>query len=301
MSIKAPAANFTIVPNELFELMPLMNKGELMVTLTIVRETLGWHIDRKRLTLDDLVEKTGLSRDTVIQGLKDGLSRDTLERTIISKNHIEWGIKFADSEMLKNEGNSDGRKILPSLVGKSYQAPQKTSAKTAASYLTLKKEINKDGVPASANPSEATNEPIRVEAGAEFTESKPKRRTPATAAPSGPPADNPANDIKMLEQAFVTFSRRPGPVRSNYAAYNKTWRTPLKEILDMCGGDVSQAIQVIEAAVKKLLVSKLTFDAPVQIIKTARSVYGDMNLPSETKSVLLTRPAKKEHPNAVSR
>lgn len=78
MSIQAP--NYTQTPNEIFELMPLMDEAELRVTLAIVRETFGWHRKQSKLSLSRLMKLTGLSRQGVINGIEAGMNRRTLGR-----------------------------------------------------------------------------------------------------------------------------------------------------------------------------------------------------------------------------
>lgn len=76
-----PKPNYTQTPNVFFDaLMQGMNEAELKVTLVIIRETFGWHRQSVPLTLDDLVDKTGLSRQGVLNGVSDGQKRGTLER-----------------------------------------------------------------------------------------------------------------------------------------------------------------------------------------------------------------------------
>lgn len=79
-----PPPNYTQAPNVLLdELLPeIKSLAELKVTLVVVRHTIGWHESESKLSLADLEQRTGMSRQSVIDGIKKGLERGTLERRI---------------------------------------------------------------------------------------------------------------------------------------------------------------------------------------------------------------------------
>ena len=81
---RLPPPNYTQAPNVLLdELLPeIKSLAELKVTLVVVRHTIGWHEDESKLSLADLEKRTGLSRQSAIDGVKRGLERGTLERRI---------------------------------------------------------------------------------------------------------------------------------------------------------------------------------------------------------------------------
>lgn len=73
--------NFTQVPNLLLEEhMRVMKEAELRVVLAIARKTFGWHKKSDILSLSQLMELTGLSRQGVINGLDDGIERGIITR-----------------------------------------------------------------------------------------------------------------------------------------------------------------------------------------------------------------------------
>ena len=72
------APNYTQTPNALFDEMPSMREAELRVTLAIVRKTFGWHKRSDEISLTQLQELTGLSRQGVLNGLEDGRNRGTI-------------------------------------------------------------------------------------------------------------------------------------------------------------------------------------------------------------------------------
>jgi len=72
--------NHTQVPNDLFEMLPEMDKAELKVVLAVVRATLGFHRDRVALSLTKLQELTGLTRSSVGSGARAAEQRGVLSR-----------------------------------------------------------------------------------------------------------------------------------------------------------------------------------------------------------------------------
>lgn len=80
--MKIPAPNYTQTPNILFdEVMKTLKEGELRVLLVITRQTFGWRKRWDRISLSQLIEKTGMCRDAVINSLKS-----LVEKKIILKH-----------------------------------------------------------------------------------------------------------------------------------------------------------------------------------------------------------------------
>lgn len=84
MARGVPKPNYTQAPNVLLdELLPeIKTLGELKVTLVVVRETIGWHEEERKLSLAELERRTGLSRQGVIDGAKAAVARGTVERRV---------------------------------------------------------------------------------------------------------------------------------------------------------------------------------------------------------------------------
>lgn len=87
MSYERP--NYTQIPNALLdEHLSTMQEAELRVTLAIARKTFGWHKNADQLSLSQLMELTGMSRQGVINGIEDGLKRGTIQRIKNGQNFI---------------------------------------------------------------------------------------------------------------------------------------------------------------------------------------------------------------------
>lgn len=73
--------NYTQIPNVLIDEQLLnMKEAEIKVTLAIARKTFGWHKERDKLSLSQLMELTGLSRQGVLNGIEAGIARGTINR-----------------------------------------------------------------------------------------------------------------------------------------------------------------------------------------------------------------------------
>lgn len=74
--------NHTQAPNSFFdELLPQISSlAELKVTLAIIRNTFGWHVQSAKLSFTELEKLTGLSRQSVADGLELGMQRGTIRR-----------------------------------------------------------------------------------------------------------------------------------------------------------------------------------------------------------------------------
>ena len=107
--------NYTQAPNAFFDklLAEIDNLSELKVTLAVMRYTMGFHRDAHELSVGFLVEYTGLSRPSVVDGLKRAMTRGTVTRK-------ESGNSFAYSlKVVKNLNQSDesaSKESLPEVV-----------------------------------------------------------------------------------------------------------------------------------------------------------------------------------------
>jgi len=94
-----------------------------------------------------------------------------------------------------------------------------------------------------------------------------------------PPDGEQKTEIQMLEHLEVVFSNARGttlPDWTNPKATQKTWRTPIRTILNQyCKGDAELAEHMIITTVHKMMSDGLTFSTPVQILKTFESLVLD--------------------------
>lgn len=93
--------NYTQLPNQLLdEVMPDVGTlAELKVTLAIARQTFGWHREEQLVSLTQLEQLTGLSRQSVQAGVQAALERGFVGRRQKGKAYV-YGLR------VKNLGSS---------------------------------------------------------------------------------------------------------------------------------------------------------------------------------------------------
>lgn len=111
--------NFTQVPNDLFDHMPYMNFAELMVTLIVIRETIGWQRDEIKLSIQEISKLTGLTRKSVWAGAKAAEERGLIECTHNGRKKSIWRARV--SSLL-------GKSSLASLVSQSKRTKEASSS-----------------------------------------------------------------------------------------------------------------------------------------------------------------------------
>jgi len=75
-----PPPNYTQLPNVVLDAMPQMKEAELRVTLAVCRMTFGWHKEHDKLSISQIEELTGLSRQGAINGVQAGMERGVIVR-----------------------------------------------------------------------------------------------------------------------------------------------------------------------------------------------------------------------------
>lgn len=75
------APNYTQIPNDMLDNdLPSMGKAECKVVLAIARKTFGWHKESDRISISQLEDLTGLSRQGVISGIDAAIKRGNVEK-----------------------------------------------------------------------------------------------------------------------------------------------------------------------------------------------------------------------------
>lgn len=81
--------NWTRFPNPAFKyVMPEVNGGTWKIICVAIRETFGWHKEQARLTYGDFMEKTGLHKEAVRNGIEEALKKDYLIREPDGKSFL---------------------------------------------------------------------------------------------------------------------------------------------------------------------------------------------------------------------
>lgn len=123
-----PLPNYTQTPNAFFdEIMRDLNESELKVFLAITRKTFGWKKSRDRISLSQIVEMTGLSKPSVLSGIK-GLVNKDLILFFQSQSGNEFEVKVGEPELVKQVDQAS-KATLPELV-KQVDTQKKPSKET---------------------------------------------------------------------------------------------------------------------------------------------------------------------------
>jgi len=69
-------------------MMMSMTGAELKCALAIARETFGWHRQQQEISLSRLMQLTGLSRQSVVTGIEDGIKRGIVGRTKEGQGYV---------------------------------------------------------------------------------------------------------------------------------------------------------------------------------------------------------------------
>ena len=90
MNKKIEKPNYTQTPNILFdEIMRDLNGAELKVILAVIRKTFGWHKKRDRISLTQLEEITGLSRQGILNAIHGKKKEKSVIGGLVNKGYIK--------------------------------------------------------------------------------------------------------------------------------------------------------------------------------------------------------------------
>jgi phage replication O-like protein O len=90
MNKKIEKPNYTQTPNILFdEIMRDLNGVELKVILAVIRKTFGWHKERDRISLTQLEEMTGLSRQGILNAIHGKKKEKSVIGGLVNKGYIK--------------------------------------------------------------------------------------------------------------------------------------------------------------------------------------------------------------------
>jgi hypothetical protein len=78
--------------------MPLMEESELRVVLVIARQTFGWHRQSDRITVTQLMTKTGMARQSVLNGIEAARKRELVERTQVGPQAYSYELRISMPE-----------------------------------------------------------------------------------------------------------------------------------------------------------------------------------------------------------
>lgn len=142
--------NHTQTPNSFFAAMPkIRSAAELKIVLAVIRRTFGWHKESDKISLTQLQEDTGLTRESVSQGIQNALSHKYITRTKDGQGHI-YSLRLVKKSDWSEKPTS--RKNRPKVVKKSDHQlvgnidPQKKGIKEKKEKIGASAEIPHSGI-----------------------------------------------------------------------------------------------------------------------------------------------------------
>lgn len=221
---------FTRMDNSLMEALATVDlpARELRVLMAIARQTIGYQLETKRLTADDIGKQTNMRRDVTSKAISHLLERRIIYRVGGSRGDIgispvrEWAFYEEKQPNLTETKTSHSAQIVS-------LRPESSETKTATSHLYTKKE------PLLTLPSEEINPPQ------EPTEPpKPDRKAPFGLTQLL--ADNPHNVPEQLLADWLTQRK------AKRAAVTVTvWSTVNAELAKCADAGITASDAITEA------------------------------------------------------
>lgn len=200
----------TQTPNALFdEVLPKIDSfSELKVLMAIIRKTFGWHKDEDLLSLSQLVDLTGLSRQGVIDGILLGIEHGLIYRREHGLGYI-YGLTLVSKV---DQGVTGSQQIRPEVVNNVDQGSQRCRPEVVNVVDTQKKgnkELNKKkerigADRAATTPSDKTTEQPKA---LPLNSTKPLDR-PITPAPKPAAKPEPKRPVKDPDPVEVSDEAR---------------------------------------------------------------------------------------------
>ncbi len=193
--------NYTQIPNSFLDEQMRrrdMGIGELKVCLAIARQTFGWHKEGDRLSLSQLEELTGLSRQGVINGINAAIKNGLIVRTQKGQGYIYSLNVVATSQVSRPVDNTASQVSRPELVKEVDQFEPKLVKLLDTQKKDTKKRKEKELLAAQALPLHLTElQPIATES---VTEKETP--TPSAAAPL------PLHEQEELNEAMAALEQK---------------------------------------------------------------------------------------------
>lgn len=262
-----PLENWSKLPHQFIDLMPQMKLSEMRCTLYLLRHTWGWgnYTGFQGMTIDEFMNGrllgreridhgTGLSKSSVIAGLREAVDRRT----------VEVDVDESDKARIKK------RYRLRGIMGK----PEPRSKIPTAEVQNLDTEHNKDTSKESSSPPPAKRKQSERE---RFSLAMEQRFIDS----SGIPSPDLSTD-KAKKRANVLWYT---PLWTIYKLYRPEEERTGKARLRYDLTSLSNTIQLIDAAVQHCKEEKLTLSAPRSIEQVAISIFAEGNIQSVEASI----------------
>jgi phage replication O-like protein O len=142
-------------PIEIFDYwLPILGHVELKILMIIVRQTFGWHKTKDRISISQLVEKSGSNRTRACEAIESLISHNLIKKEIegvLGQEKTYYELIFEDKEI------PTSTKTVPP----GYQNGTPPSTKLVPTKETLTKETLTKDNPIQSNPLSPFLKPIQ--------------------------------------------------------------------------------------------------------------------------------------------
>lgn len=139
----AKEPGWTRTPNAILEAMPDMTKAELKLTAVLIRATYGYHKDNVRMTYDEMVTATDLSRGGLSNAIDAVVSRGFFKRG----NKSMWYTNSLTSELKSIDESLTSRLKSTEQTEEIVQSIDQNSLSSRPNYTGLKEKENNIYIP----------------------------------------------------------------------------------------------------------------------------------------------------------
>lgn len=134
--------NSTQIPNYLIdEIMPVISGSAFKVLIVIARQTYGWHKEVEWIAYSQLIEKTGLHRESVASGLKelkekklievfDKETRSLSDTNLSGRRQLFYRIKYKSQKSEKPTNEIEEKSEKPTFKSRKIEHTKYTNTKT---------------------------------------------------------------------------------------------------------------------------------------------------------------------------
>ena len=139
----------TQVPNEILDTyLPVLKEAELKLLLVIIRQTFGWRKVKDRISHSQLIDKTGLAKRTVTEGLTSLCEKDLIEITDFERNVLKKPLERKGKYFLFYSyiGESSTSKITNQCTSEHEPVQNTDHNKTIVTKLTEQNFVQNQGV-----------------------------------------------------------------------------------------------------------------------------------------------------------
>jgi len=112
---KVFVSNYTMIPNAIIDSMGEMTECEFRVVMAVARKTFGWQKYKDRISLSQLKELTGLSKQGVIDGISSAIEHELIERHPAGQS-FEYSILVNEVDQSEYKTSQRSRPALVNVV-----------------------------------------------------------------------------------------------------------------------------------------------------------------------------------------